>query len=275
MLGVTQASVSLYLSNEPNRAYSLLASLSLGKEEADRYAALLAEDLKRNPVYAVQTLTSLWKGLLGSGLVCDAHREMYPSLSQCDVCIKEYGGRKAERSGLVSEVAEAVKLLEASRAFVNVMPEVSVNLAFAAENADSVEDVVAIPGRIVRVKGNAKALSRPEFGASGHLARVLLLVRSRRPRLRAAVNLKYDSRIRSLLKRLGLRTLVLGGYESSGIEDPTLRAVARTLRTASPNFVAMVDPGGPGVEPNTYLFTASAREAAKLAVKLAELYSSN
>ncbi len=129
MLGVTQASVSLYLSSETKKAYSTLTVFGVPREESDTYAALLAEDVKRSPVDAVPTLTTLWTGLLGSGSVCTRHREQYPSLSDCDVCIKEYGRDDPDRSGTISEVVEAVRSLESSATFVNVMPEVSVNIA--------------------------------------------------------------------------------------------------------------------------------------------------
>ena len=43
MLGVTQASVSLYLSSGESKAYGSLSELSVGASDADGYAALLAE----------------------------------------------------------------------------------------------------------------------------------------------------------------------------------------------------------------------------------------
>ncbi|HYB45311.1 MAG TPA: thiamine-phosphate synthase family protein, partial [Nitrososphaerales archaeon] len=141
MLGVTQASVSLYLSSKPERAYSDLESLSVQREEADRNATLLAEDVKRSPVYGVETLGSLWRGMLGRGRVCEAHRRVYPSLSQCDVCVKEYGERERDAAGAIDQVAAAVRMLESSQSLVSVMPEVSVNLAYAPPGAASAEDV--------------------------------------------------------------------------------------------------------------------------------------
>lgn len=273
MLGVTQASVSLYLSSKPEKAYEELATLAVRRDEADRSATVLAEDVKRSAVYGVETLGSLWRGMLGSGAVCDAHRRLYPSLSQCDVCVRAYGQREGEQAEAISQVSDAVRLLESSHAFVSVMPEVSVNIAYAPPGSSSPEDVVAVPGRIVRVKGRARATLPPEFGASRHIAGVLLLAMNRRPGTAACLNIRYDARMRRVLRRLGVRTLEIGEYQGAASEDRTLAALASRLASSRSAFDAVVDLGGRGVEPNLYLFGRSAGEVASLAIRVARLYS--
>lgn len=273
MLGVTQASVSLYLSSNSDRSYSVLSGLSLSAEEADRNAALLAEDAKRNAVDAVGTLNIIWTGLLGRGAACARHRNLYPALADCDVCIREYGRDRSAFSEAVSEVAEAVRRLEASPGFVSVMPEVSVNLALAVGDAVSAADVVAVPGRIVRVKGRPKSILPPEPGASRHLSRVLLLVRTRKPELRACINLRYDQRMATVLKKLRLKTLKIGGYLPSSSGDPTVKALEKRLSSVDEGFDVLVDLGGNGVESNVYLFAASAARAADLALRVSRAYS--
>jgi hypothetical protein len=273
MLGITQASVSLYNSSSARKAYASLASLSVDTESADRYAALLSEDLKRNPVYAVETLGTIWAGLLGSGAICEAHRGIYPSLAQCDVCIREFGQRRGERSDTIAQVAEAVKLLESSRTFVSVMPQVSVNLACLAGGSDSPDDVVAIPGRIVRVKDSARAMQPPAAGSSKHMARVLLLVRKRIREFRAVINIRYDSKMAEVLEALGLKTLEIGGYSRSETGDPTLEALRNKLLSSKAEFSAVIDSGTKGIEPNLYLFGKDAMEVARLAIRASEAYS--
>src|SRR5450759_4155159 len=69
LLGLTQASVSSYLSTSNAKQTAALSSLGVTAEEAETYAALLAEDLKNNPTYAVATLYSIWSRLLGGCLL--------------------------------------------------------------------------------------------------------------------------------------------------------------------------------------------------------------
>jgi XRE family transcriptional regulator, thiamine biosynthesis regulator len=271
MLGVTQPSVSLYLRAEKKRAYSTLETFRVSREDADSYVALLAEDVKRSPVDAVSTLSAFWTGLLGSGSVCSRHREQYTQLVDCDVCMKEYARERPGKSEIIEEVSDAVRSLESSETFVKVMPEVSVNLACAAASAASPADVVAIPGRIVRVGGRAKALLPPEYGASRHLSRVLLLARKVMPDVRACINLRYDPKVGRILKRLRLRTAQIGDYVSPA-GDPTVEALKKLSQGRTP-FDALVDTGGNGVEPNLYLFATGAREAAILALRISDSLS--
>ena len=273
LLGTTQASVSHYLSASPTRAYALLSKFSMSEEEADAKAALLADAVRAGPADGVGALYSVWTALLGSGAACGYHRELYPSLADCDVCIRELGGRGASRSDLVAEVAQAVALIEESPHFVKVMPEVSVNIAFAAADAASPDDVVAVPGRIVRVKDRAKALLPPEAGASTHVSRVLLVARDNRPELRACINVSYDRRMSEVMRKHRLRVLFIGPYSQRGGGDSTTEALRRRLRSNSTPFDAVVDEGGSGIEPNVYLFSTGARAVAELALKLARSYS--
>jgi predicted fused transcriptional regulator/phosphomethylpyrimidine kinase/predicted transcriptional regulator len=273
LLGITQASVSNYLSSDPERAKSILAQFLVTGSDADRYSAVLAQDVKKDPVAAVRTLNEIWTGLLGKGAVCQSHRALYPSLADCDVCIREYGERGGTRSETISEVADAVRLLEASETFVSVMPEVSVNIACAAGEAQTPADVVAIPGRIVRVRGRAKAMLPPEAGASIHMARILLLVRKLRPDLRACINLLYDDKMARTLKKLGLKVLEVAGHLLPGVQDPTSEALERRLSKSPLRFDAVVDRGGSGIEPNTYLFARGAGEVAELALRVSRAYS--
>jgi len=273
MLGVTQASVSLYLSTDTGKAYTALSSLSVSEAKADQYAAVLAAAITRDAVDGVRTLKDIWTDLLGSGSICPAHRAAYPSLSDCEVCIKEYGQRQGSRSQTISEVSEAVKMLEGSPKFVAVMPEVSVNIACATGEADSPADIVAIPGRIVKVKGRARAMLPPEAGASAHMSRVLLLARGIRPEIRACINLRYDRRMAAAMKRSGLRSILIGKYSFPQSHDPTTEALERRLRSSPGSFDAIIDEGGSGIEPNAYVFAKGAREVARLALKLAASYS--
>ncbi len=273
LLGITQASVSLYLSSGQKKAYSILEGLEVSQSEADRYASQLATAVRKDTVDGVTVLSTVWTDLLGRGSICSAHRSMYPSLSGCDMCIKEYGQRNRARSQALSDVEEAVRLLEGSPAFAAVIPEVSVNIACAAGDAASPADVVAIPGRIVRVGGRAKAMLPPQAGASAHMSRVLLLVRQSRSELRACINLRYDQRMASALRRVGLRTLSIGNYSFPRAEDPTSKALEKALRLEAVPFDAIVDRGGRGIEPNVYLFAKNARGVAELALRLAKAYS--
>ncbi len=266
LLGVTQASVSLYLRPE-GRSGALLGRLGISEEQGSLYTSLLAEDLKKSPVYAVNTLYSLWSDALGRGALCGAHRGEYPALAQCEMCVVKFGPQTEPDGDAIEQVAAAVKMLEASSAFVRVMPEVSVNIAYAPVGAKSPQDVVAVPGRIVKVKGMPRSFMRPEYGASTHVANVLLAVVSGSGAKRAAMNVRYDAKMGSVIRRMKLATLsVRGGPQMVESLRTSMAGLARQLD-------ALVDPGGPGTEPGLYLFAESATAVAALGLKVARAYA--
>ena len=271
MMGVTQASVSLYL-RSGGRSASLLRGLGLSEADGVLYASLLAEDLKKDPVYAVNTLQSLWSDLLGRGSMCGPHRSLYPQLAQCDACVKAFGGRESRPGDAIEHVAEAVRMLEGSSEFVGIMPEVSVNVAFAPERAASVRDVVAVPGRIVRVRGRARSFMRPEYGASTHVAKVLLAAMSHDPTMRSSMNVRYDGRMAQALGRLKMRPLLLDGAAVRS-DAGMMGSLVRALRRSEVPVDAVVDPGAPGLEPGLYLFARDAVEVVRLGLKVARAYA--
>lgn len=273
LLGTTQASVSLYLSSDHGKAYALLSRLSVGADLAGRYAGRLASEVQKGGQAGVIALNEIWAGLLGSGSVCPAHRALYPSLSTCDFCLKEYGLKDEASREAVAEVEDAVKLIEATPTFASVMPEVSVNIACVAGRADSPSEVVAVPGRIAKVRGRARAMLPPEAGASTHLSKMLLLVRRRSPSVRACINLAYDPRMARAVSSLKLKALVLGERRGRRGADPTVAALEAKLRRPVPAFDVIVDSGGEGIEPSLYVFGSGAREVARLAAEISRAYS--
>ncbi|MDA4115502.1 MAG: hypothetical protein OK442_02970 [Thaumarchaeota archaeon] len=277
LLGLTQASVSSYLSTAPAKQTAALSSLGVTEEEAETYAALLAEDLKNNPTYAVATLYSIWNRLIGGGHACSLHRSEYPFLATCDVCMRVFGPQRGHAEGAVDHVESALRSIEGSSLFVRVMPEVSVNVAYSPEGAKSVEDVVAIPGRIVRVRGQARSFMRPEYGASTHLAAILLEVERRHPALRAAINLRYDEKMSKVLLVLRVKRLDIGPDYPEGSQDKVLGALRARLSApeGARGFEAVVDLGGEGVEPSLYLFAGDAVKAVRRSLDIARAYASS
>ncbi len=75
------------------------------------------------------------------------------------------------------------------------MPEVGINIGFAIEDAKTLEDVCALEGRLVRAGKKIDHLGRFKFGASKHVARILLTAMKFDKSSRCAMNIKYDKKI--------------------------------------------------------------------------------
>jgi predicted fused transcriptional regulator/phosphomethylpyrimidine kinase/predicted transcriptional regulator len=293
LLGITQARVSYYLRRKKTQFASELAEkfgISLG--DITSYSKLLAEDATRSQTDGIFTLYSVWKNLLFNGMVCSIHQRESGVSADCAVCMelfkpqRELGkvtDREAEDIQVIHEISQAISLLENSAYFPSIMPEVSVNIAMARNNPLTTRDVAAIPGRINKIHGRAKALVLPEFGASNHMSRVLLLANSKDSRLRSVINVKYDVRVDAILRELGIPmrytfsgkgARTMGSGNAGAYHDAVLLRLSQVKIPEEPNVstLALIDRGSEGVEPMTYLAGAKATDLGHVALKIAKEY---
>jgi len=110
--------------------------------------------------------------------------------------------REMERYGVIQELKKAMDRLKGEK-LGYLIPEVSSNLGYALPNAKGIGDVAAFPGRIVRYKDFVATLSDPEFGASQHIASVILTVMKSDPEYCSAMNIRYSKENIAQLRRKG------------------------------------------------------------------------
>jgi len=120
--------------------------------------------------------------------------------------------RKTDVSQVVlGNLVQAIVILQKSRDFACLMPEVRVNVVNAIPGAKSVKEVAAIEGRITIVRGYPFAAGLPTWGASDHMARLILEVRKYSPGINAGINFKCDEQIIRVAKKYALeRKLAFG-----------------------------------------------------------------
>ncbi|MDL1958920.1 MAG: bifunctional hydroxymethylpyrimidine kinase/phosphomethylpyrimidine kinase [Deltaproteobacteria bacterium] len=74
----------------------------------------------------------------------------------------------------------------------SLVPEVQMNLGYALPWAGSVQDVAAFPGRIVALEEGVARIRGPVYGASSHVARIILTAMGHDRAYRSAMNIRYD-----------------------------------------------------------------------------------
>ncbi len=131
-----------------------------------------------------------------------------------------------DKDMVLGNLTRAVNNLRDCPEFAALVPEVRVNLVFALPDADGPRDVAAIEGRITAVRGIPHASGMAEFGASDHMARLILQVRDSQPDIGAGINFKCDAEIIELVKAYCAER----GYTFGAID-----------RTAEPAEVGRVD----------------------------------
>jgi hydroxymethylpyrimidine/phosphomethylpyrimidine kinase len=161
--------------------------------------------------------------------------------------------REMERHRVLQELKKALELLKETKVG-NLIPEVSSNLGYALPQAEGMEDVAAFPGRIVRYKDSVTTFSDPEFGASRHVANIILTVIKFNPDFCSAMNIRYSRENVAQIKKRGflvghfhrrLEPRKIKEREGSSLEWGVGEVLKRMKRV--PDFI--YDEGDVGKEP--------------------------
>lgn len=99
-----------------------------------------------------------------------------------------------EEIRVIEALAKAVDEIE-DVLTVSFIPEVGINIGFALADAKSLEDVCALKGRMVRVGDGIAHLGAYKYGASKHVAKIILSAMKFDKDKRCAMNIKYNEEI--------------------------------------------------------------------------------
>ncbi|PUA32052.1 MAG: bifunctional hydroxymethylpyrimidine kinase/phosphomethylpyrimidine kinase [Candidatus Terraquivivens tikiterensis] len=170
---------------------------------------------------------------------------------------------------------EAVRMLESNPAVARLIPESQSNIAMAIPYAESREEVVAIPGRMVRLPWGVRASGCPEFGASRHVADAILTVMEYNPNVRAAMNVRLGEDVLDAVRSLNLS---VSRYDRRLEPEEVKRAEGMSVRWGMSQAVKLhggvpnvvYHEGDWGKEPMVTVFGRDAVEVASLVIRLAE-----
>jgi hydroxymethylpyrimidine kinase/phosphomethylpyrimidine kinase len=112
--------------------------------------------------------------------------------------------RQAARYDIILQLEEAVTQLREG-GIAALIPEVQSNLGLALPQATMLPEVAAWEGRIVRVGEDIYPMGSPRFGASQHVATIILAAMCVDPRYRSAMNIRYGEDILRTCQTANLR----------------------------------------------------------------------
>lgn len=189
----------------------------------------------------------------------------------------------AEDVEMHNGMQEAVRLIEACPEFAKIIPEIRTNLAFARADAKTPGDVLAVDGRITVVGGKPHASGKVAFGASSHVARLLLAVREHDSGIRAAINFANSTEIEAWLKGYCLeKGWLLGCADRRNEPDEVRDAEGASMKWKAEEAIRLArgrvpkiicDKGGVGKEPVCVLFGENPVDVAREACGIARAYS--
>ena len=166
---------------------------------------------------------------------------------------QSYGMREGERYQVIEALGQAIDTLRDEAHIGGIIPEVSSNIGYALPFARAKEDVAAFPGRIIRLQDSIATINPPAFGASQHIASIILTVMKYDPSLRSAMNIRYSPAILQACTKAGLRMLGFDRSEEpeevTDVEGRSLAwGVQKVLTDAGEVPDAIYDEGGWGKE---------------------------
>jgi len=181
--------------------------------------------------------------------------------------------RDAERFRVLERLQRAANDLRGRPELNRLFPEVQSNLGYALPCAQGPQEVAAFPGRIVRLPEGLEPARPAAFGASRHIAGIILAAMKTYPELRAAMNIAYSDRT---LRTAAEKQLVSAGFdrarepqdvkrrEGATLEWGTLDAIRAT--TARPDLI--FDLGESGKEPMIRILGTDPQEVIRKLVLL-------
>ncbi|QFU83442.1 thiamine-phosphate synthase family protein [Natronorubrum aibiense] len=257
VLGISQSAVSKYAHGDVTTNDRIA--------DDDRVDALVTEladglvDGDITPVQALIEIEVLIRDLeAGGDLLAQLHEDAVPELAEYGSSFRvhdpESDLRTSER--VLSSLRGGLRTLENANGFTRLIPAVGSNLVACTPDADDVDDVAGVPGRIFDVKGQTTVPASPEFGVSEHVATVLLAARRHGADASAAINIAYAP---ELLDRLAEGGHVTAEFDEGGDVASSVGAAIED----EPDATVLYQTGGMGIEPLIYVLGPDAESVAE------------
>ncbi|MCQ5377169.1 MAG: bifunctional hydroxymethylpyrimidine kinase/phosphomethylpyrimidine kinase [Candidatus Methanomethylicia archaeon] len=187
----------------------------------------------------------------------------------------------AARYSVIERMNDAIYLLERTDSLHSMSPECQINLGMAlpAYFIRDIDDVCAIPGRIFNVAGKLKAAACPAFGASKHVAKVILSAMAFDESVRSCMNIKFSNEILEACREAGLTT---SSYDRQ-LEPPNVKlkegeSIPWGVREAILSFGKVPDiiyhEGDVGKEPMINILGKDAVEVVAKAIRIGRVLDS-
>ena len=260
-LGISQSAVSKYAHGDVARHGRVVADERVRNLVERVGEGLAAGDL--SPVAALVEIEVLIRRLEEGDLLAELHEEAMPALADADAefAVHDPDSALRERERVLSSVRRGLRTLTNASGFAGLIPNVGANVAECTDGARAIDDVAAVPGRLVDVKGQAMVPGEPEFGVSEHVATVLLAAREAGACARGAVNVRYAPETVEALDE-SHPTVEFDAERST--REAVVDAVDGAALSGDADALVLYQTGAVGVEPIAYVLAPTAADAARV-----------
>lgn len=149
------------------------------------------------------------------------------------------------------------------------VPEVGMNFVYGLPKAKTRKDICGINGRIVKLRGNPTLCGTLEFGASKHIASVVLAVMSDDSSMRSALNIRYSKELIDACKHLCFSIGTFDRTEEPSSASSTMEwGTKKAIKTLGKTPDIIYDTGGIGKEPMIRLLGKNPKDVLQKLQKL-------
>lgn len=260
VLGVSQPVVNQYLSKDYLETEKLSNELrEVIQETSNEIVEAIYAGFTEEKV--LSTLCLACKRMRTDGALCGVHKDLisaFQAFRPCTACRTIDADDLEElerRRRLILKVESLIEFLSSLPKFADLIPAVGTQICLALPSADVLQDIVALPGGIVSVKGRPILISKhAEFGGSKTTAGILLLKKNLAENVNAVISLRNTEKIRKILDKKGIQLLRTKG----GDKNWSMVFTERKNEAEKANVIA--DDGEVGYEAILYLFASSTAE---------------
>jgi hydroxymethylpyrimidine/phosphomethylpyrimidine kinase len=93
------------------------------------------------------------------------------------------------------DLSSAITEFENLRDSYRFIPECQTNFVYSKQNPKSVSDILGVSGRIVKAGKRLVVAGGLEYGGSKHVASAVLTMQKKFPKIRSAINIRYDQKM--------------------------------------------------------------------------------
>lgn len=187
-----------------------------------------------------------------------------------------------EKIEMYGKMHIALECLEGCREFASLIPEVRANIVYAKPNPETVGDVLGIDGRITVLNGIPRAAGKARFGASNHMARLIIELNKVDPSVRAGINFANNPDIAKWLEDYAkskgwIFSVIDRGNEPNEVKQEEGASMpwkaSEAIRVAGGRVPKIFyETGAVGKEPVSVLVGSEPVEIAKEMSEIAKLY---
>jgi predicted fused transcriptional regulator/phosphomethylpyrimidine kinase/predicted transcriptional regulator len=228
----------------------------------------------------IRSICSTCVSLRIGGLTCRKHISLFPGVDAgCQGCLPLVDKAIVDkRRVIIEELKEVANLVENDDDFVKLIPQVLMNVCQCIPDATTIDDVAAFPGRITKVRGKTRALLSPEFGVSEHMAKILIRINQLNSSICSTICTIYNPKIITILVQKNIPILKLSNEEflkAFSLDNLTQPMTSQEIKshiasTKDKEIFVIVNQGGIGIEPITYLFAKNSQDLIKFSKDIAK-----